>query len=264
MKKGLFIILLLAGCFSFSTMAQFKIGGKKIDVGKAAQAASDVATAVTLTDADIAKICSEYMEWMDEHNPIPDQSSEYAQRLKKLTGHITDVDGMKVNFAVYEVIDINAFASGDGSIRVFAGLMDVMDDAELMAIIGHEIGHIVNTDVKDAMKNAYLRSAAVNAAGSVSATAAKLGDSEFAAIAESLAGAQFSQKQENQADDYAFNFCIKNNVDPYGMSNALNKFVELFNSGGEKSDKIAQLFSTHPDSEKRAARMKEKADKYTK
>ena len=52
--------------------------------------------------------------------------------------------------------DVNAFACGDGSIRVFSSLMDLMDDDQLMAIIGHEIGHVVHADVKHAMKNAYL------------------------------------------------------------------------------------------------------------
>lgn len=37
--------------------------------------------------------------------------------------------------------------------------MDVMTDEEVMAVVGHEIGHVVHTDSKDAMKNAYLRSA---------------------------------------------------------------------------------------------------------
>lgn len=263
MKVKIILTMLLLGGFIATTNAQIKIGGKKINVGKAVQATTDAAKALTLSDADIARISKEYMVWMDEHNPLTAPDSEYGKRLQKLTGHITEVDGMKVNFGVYEVIDVNAFACGDGSIRICAGLMDVMTDDEVMAVIGHEIGHVVHTDVKDAMKNAYLRSAAKNAAGAVSETVSKLGDSELGALAEALAGAQFSQKQENQADDYAFEFCIKNNIDPYAMSKALAKLVEMYEAGGEKASKIQQMFSTHPDSEKRSKRMKEKADKYT-
>lgn len=32
---------------------------------------------------------------------------------------------------------------------------------------------------------------------------------ELGAMAEALAGAQFSQKQENEADDYGVEFCVK-------------------------------------------------------
>lgn len=260
--KNIFAILLLCG-FTLSASAQIRLGNKKINTAKVVQATTDAAKAVTLSDADIANLSSEYMEWMDKNNPLAASDSEYGQRLEKLTGHITEVEGMKVNFGVYEVVDVNAFACGDGSIRVCAGLMDVMTDDEVMAVIGHEIGHVVNTDVKDAMKNAYLRSAGKNAVGAFSETAAKLGDSEFGAIAEALAGAQFSQKQENEADDYAFKFSLENNIDPYAMANSLTKLVEMYESGGEKASKMQQMFSTHPDSAKRAKRMKEKADQYT-
>jgi len=264
MKTRIIFAMLLICGLATTTNAQIKIGGKKINVDKAVQAGSDVAKAVTLSDADVIRICGEYMVWMDAHNPLTAPDTEYGKRLEKMVGHISEVgNGIKVNFGVYEVIDVNAFACGDGSIRICAGLMEVMTDDEVMAVIGHEIGHLVNTDVKDAWKNAYLRSAAANAAGAVSSTASKLSDSDFGAMAQAFAGAQFSQKQEYQADDHAFKFCLENNVDPYAMANALNKLVEMYNAGGEKSSKIQQMFSTHPDSEKRAIRMTEKADKYT-
>ena len=35
--------------------------------------------------------------------------------------------------------------------------MKIMDDDEVFAVIGHEIGHVVHSDSKDAMKNAYLK-----------------------------------------------------------------------------------------------------------
>lgn len=173
------------------------------------------------------------------------------------------MDGLKVNFGVYEVIDVNAFACGDGSVRICAGQMDIMTDDEVMAVVGHEIGHVIHTDSKDAMKNAYLRSAVKNAAGAASSTVSKLSDSELGAMAEALAGAQYSQKQETEADDYGFEFCIKNNLDPYAMYNALNKLLEL-SAEAPKESKFQKMFSSHPDTAKRVARAKEKADEYMK
>lgn len=261
MRNLLLTVAIIAGV-SMSGSAQIKIGGKKIDTKKIVSAASDVASAITLSDADIASMSREYIEWMDANNEVAGPGTEMGDRLAKLTDNI-QINGMKLNFKVYNVIDVNAFACGDGSIRVCGGLMEVMDDAEVLAVIGHEIGHVVNTDVKDAMKTAYLRSAARNAAGSAGGVVQKLTDSELGELAEALAGAQFSQKQENAADDYAFEFCTKNDIDPYAMSNALSKLVELSGSGGAKASAVQRMFSTHPDSEKRAKRMKEKADKYT-
>ena len=161
------------------------------------------------------------------------------------------------------MIDVNAFACGDGSVRVCGGLMKIMDDNEVLAVIGHEIGHVLYTDSKDAMKQAYLTSASKNAVGAANNTVAKLTDSQLGSLAETLASAQYSQKQENAADDYGFEFSIANGIDPYSMYNSLNKLLEL-SVEAPKSSKFRQLFSSHPETQKRVKRMKEKADEYTK
>lgn len=250
--------LLLCAMWPADAAAQLKIGGRKLNTGKLLEAGKDVAKAVTLSDKDIAQLSREAVEWMDANNPIADETTEYGARLKRLTEGITEINGLPLNFKVYHVVDVNAFACGDGSIRVFSALMD---DDELMAIIGHEIGHVVHADVKHAMKNAYLSSAARNAAGAAEgSTLAKLSDSQLGEVVTAFTGAQFSQKQEYEADEYGFEFSVKNGFSPYGMGNSLNKLVEL--SKGAKSSTVQKMFSSHPDSEKRAARMKEKADAY--
>lgn len=247
-------VLVMMGMFTVS--AQSKLGSK----AKLLKAGSDLVSAVTLSDSDIIRLSREAVEWMDANNQVADESDEYGARLKRLTENITEANGLPLNFKVYLVTDINAFACGDGSIRVFSSLMDIMDDDELMGIIGHEIGHVVNTDVKDAMKNAYLTSAALNAAGAAGGAAEKLTESQAGELVSAFSGAKFSQKQENEADDYGFKFAIDNGHSPYSMANSLQRLVEL--SNGEKASRVQQMFSSHPDSEKRSARMKEKADKY--
>lgn len=154
MKKILIwgLVLLASAVGTGSASAQLRIGGRKINTSKLLSAGKDVAQAVTLSDKDIADLSREAVTWMDENNPVAPDSSEYVQRLKRLTEGITDADGLPLNFKVYLVTDVNAFACGDGSIRVFSSLMDLMDDDQLMAIIGHEIGHVVHADVKHAMK----------------------------------------------------------------------------------------------------------------
>lgn len=259
--KGILLACLLVAFCATGVFAQIKIGNRSLDTKKMLGAASDVAKAVTLSDKDIAEMSRESVEWMDKNNQVSAPESEYSQRLGRITGKFGEVNGLKLNFKVYEVTDVNAFACGDGSIRVFSALMDMMTDDELAAVIGHEIGHVVHTDVKDAMKNAYLTSAALNAAGATDGVVAKLSDSEVGKLVEAFTGAKFSQKQEYEADDYAFDFCVKNGFDPYAMSNALKKLVEL--SNGEKASTVQKMFSSHPDSAKRAERMKEKADAHS-
>lgn len=258
MKKQIALLtLLLLSLNSFEAAAQFK------KIGKVLQAGKDAVQAITLSDADLIKISKEYMVWMDSINKLTKPDSEYGQRLERLTGNIKEVDGLQVNFGVYEVADVNAFACGDGSVRICAGLMDAMTDEEVMAVVGHEIGHVIHTDSKDAMKNAYIRSAVKNAAGIISEKLAKLTESQLGTIADNLSSAQFSQKQENEADDYGVEFCVKNNIDPYAMFKALTKLEEL-SAGAPKASYLQKMFSSHPDTMKRIERAKAKAATYAK
>ena len=70
----------------------------------------------------------------------------------------------------------------------------------------------------------------------------------------------FHKNKKLKPNEYGFEFCIKHGFDPYGMANALEKLNNL--SEGQKASKFQQMFSSHPDSAKRASRMKEKADAY--
>ena len=169
--------------------------------------------------------------------------------------------GLTLNFKVYQRDEVNAFACGDGSVRIYSGLMDVMTNDELVAIIGHEIGHVARNDAKNALKNAYLKSAAESAAGSVSkGVAAQLSQSQLMELTHALASAQYSQQQEYAADEYGFEFCVRQGIDPYAMYNALTKLSQLSTKPGAHTSTLLQAFSTHPDSGKRAEKMKAKAD----
>ena len=162
--RTILLSMVLVAGVSLNVSAQFKIGGKSINTKKLVNAASDAAKAVTLSDEDVAAMAREYIQWMDTHNEIAGPETAMGQRLANLTKDIK-VEGLDLNFKVYNVIDVNAFACGDGSVRVCGGLMKIMDDNEVLAVIGHEIGHVLHTDSKDAMKQAYLTSASKNAVG---------------------------------------------------------------------------------------------------
>ena len=233
------------------------LGGVNWNDQALASAAGKAATAMSISDEQIVELSKQSIAELDKQNTI--ENGTYTARLKKLMSGISTVDGLALNFKVYKTSEINAFACGDGSIRVYTGLMDVMTDDELMAIIGHEIGHVVHQDTKNALVKAYMTSAAadlIGAAGSVGAVAQGLAGN----IAEAFIGAQFSQKQEYAADDYGFKFAINAGRSPYSMCNALEKLVNL--SQGSQASAVAQMFSSHPDSAKRAARIKSKADAY--
>lgn len=157
------------------------------------------------------------------------------------------------------MIDVNAFACPDGSVRVFTSLMDIMTDDELMGVIGHEIGHVLKHHSKNALKQQLLTEAALDAAGAASGKIAKLTDSQLGAISESLVNAKFSQKQEAEADECGYDFLVANGLNPWGMAMAFEKLSG--SEGNAKSSSIQKMFSSHPDTQKRIKKMSERAQK---
>ncbi|WP_247233471.1 M48 family metallopeptidase [Telluribacter sp. SYSU D00476] len=222
----------------------------------AAQAGVDAITSFTLTNAQVAQYSRQAVQQMDAQNPVAGPNDPYTKRLNRIVGRHRTVSGIPINYKVYLVPEVNAFATADGSVRVFKGLMDIMTDQEILAIIGHEIGHVVNKDSHDAMKSALRRSAVRHAVASQGGTLGELSRSQIGGVADYMLGASFSRKQETEADDYSYEFLKKNG---YSVLPLATSFEKLSKAGGGKG--VPQFLSTHPDSKTRAARIRDRARK---
>lgn len=246
-----FVLLCLAGVSP--AMAQFNLK-------KAVSGGLKAVKAVTLTDKQMTEYVKEYIDWMDKHNEVCADDSPYTIRLKKLTEGLTEADGIPLNFKVYNVIDVNAFACADGSVRVFSSLMDIMTDEELLGVIGHEIGHVAHRDSKDGFRTALLTSALKDGISSQGGKAAVLTESQLGELGEALVNARYSQKQEREADDYGYEFLKKAGKNPWAMALSFKKLKKMQEEAGvQNSNKLNQLFSTHPDLDMRIRRMEERA-----
>lgn len=154
------------------------------------------------------------------------------------------------------MIDVNAFACADGSVRVFSSLMDIMTDDELLGVIGHEVGHIAHHDSKKAFRTALLTSALRDGISSSGGKVAALTDSQLGDLGEALANATYSQKQERDADDYGYEFLKRSGKNPWAMALSFKQLKKMQEEAGVKKDsKINQLLSTHPDLDTRIKRM---------
>lgn len=229
--------------------------------GKALQGAVKAGQALTITDAQMAKYVKESVDYMDTQNKVADEKSPYTIRLKKLTEGVTDADGIPLNFKVYEVSDINAFACPDGSVRVFSSLMDIMNDDELMGIIGHEIGHVMKHHSKNAYRTQLLTDAAKDGLSATGGTIGKLSDSTLGSLASSLVNAKYSQKQENEADNCGYDFLVAHGKNPWGMVMAFEKFQQMENGSNANSNYMQKMFSSHPDTQSRIKKMTKRCQK---
>lgn len=247
-----FLIALMCMCCTVPAYSQFNLK-------KAAQGAMKAAHAFTLTDEQMAAYVRESVDWMDKNNPVLPDGNPYVERLKKLTAGITDADGIPLNFKVYNVVGVNAFACPDGSVRVFAAIMDMMNDDELIGIIGHEIGHVMKRHSKNAFKTQLLTGALKDAVASTGGVAAALTESQLGSLGESLINAKYSQKQENEADDCGYDFLVANGRNPWGMVMAFEKMQKM--EGDTSASYVQKMFSSHPETAKRIEKMTKRCTK---
>lgn len=238
-------------CAATVTNAQFNLK-------KAISAGAKTVQAATLSDEQVAAYAQEYIDWSDANNPVCTGDDPYAVRLAKITETFDNTAGLDIK--AYRVTDVNAFACANGSIRVFAGLMDIMSDEEILGVIGHEIGHFMNKDSKAGFQRALLSSALREGIGATGGTAAKLSDSQMGDLSQALVTATYSQKQEYAADNYGYDFLKSHGVNPWAMALSFEKLKKMEEEmGGDKTSKVQQLFSTHPDIVARTAAMASRA-----
>ncbi len=251
MKKIIFLLVFLTGSSAF---AQFKINTKTIGAGvKAVKAA-------TLSDAEVISYAAQYIKWIDEHNPVAPKNHPLAIRLENIRKKFKNSTAFNWNkVKVLLVKDVNAFACADSSVRVLAGLMQIMTDDEVVAVMTHEMGHVANHDSKDAFRTALLTSALKEGVSSQGGVTAALSDSQLGDLGEAVANSSFSRKQESKADEYGYELLKANNINPYYMANAFGVLLKLQKESGGSSG--PKLLSTHPDMEKRVKTAAEKAEK---
>lgn len=252
MKKvllGTLCLFMMASCSSM----------KVVDQNAALNAGTAALQALTISDSQIAQLCTEYMVEMDGQNTIAPTSSDYHQRLKRIMARFKNISNLNLNYKVYQSNVVNAFASGDGSVRVYTGLMDIMNDDELFAVIGHELGHLVNKDVRDAYRAAYLVVAARYGIAAYSQTAGALSTGFLGDLGQQLATSAYSRKQETEADEASFQFCVASGVDPFAMYHALNVLIRVGGDTGQQGT-LTEMFSSHPDTQKRATHIKQVAE----
>lgn len=225
-----------------------RLGGGNSDRGLAVSAGVDAVRGLTLTDAQLAELGAQAAQAFDRENRVAPASHPQAQRLARLTAGHQGEHGLALNFKVYLDDTLNAFALPDGSIRFYAGLMELMSDDELRFVIGHEIAHVHQGHAKGRFRTAYLAQAARKGVASQGNTAGALAASDLGGVLEELFKAQYSQRNELAADAEGLAFLRRHGHTEAAAVSALQK---LAGHGGRGAD----AFSSHPDADRRAQRM---------
>jgi len=154
----------------------------------------------------------------------------------------------------------NAFACPGGIIFVSSALMALMDDeAQLAAVLSHEVAHVSHKHALESLKRAKL----MQGVGQVSAASMK-GD-EGKKVQAMIGGLQtilfdkgLDKNMEYEADAASLEISYRTGYDPLGMERVLRKLKQKQKGAKEKGS----WFSTHPPLKKRIDKVKKKGRNY--
>ena len=145
----------------------------------------------------------------------------------------------------------NAWALPGGKIVLNRGLLtELGSEAELAAVLGHEITHAAAKHTARSMSRGMLLQGAMMASviatqGSDYAQLAQLG----AGLGAQLVTQKYGRDAEREADYYGMQYMSRAGYDPQGAVELQKTFVKL--SEGRQQDWLSGLFSSHPPSQER-------------
>ena len=150
-------------------------------------------------------------------------------------------------FGVIDSTDVNAFATPGGYVLVTRGLYQLLDsDAEVAAVLGHEISHIVQRDHYNVIRKQEMASTGKNIAMRQVNTGGGIAGSYARDFVEKNGAAimltSLDRGAEYRSDEAAQIYLARSGYNPLALYSVLQKMTSL----GTQSSRMAQLFKTHP------------------
>jgi predicted Zn-dependent protease len=170
---------------------------------------------------------------------------------KKMAAH-THRANMPYSFRAVNATYVNAYAFPGGSIAVTRGILLSLDnEAELAALLGHELGHVNARHTAQQMSKGVLTQAVV---GGISVLAGTQGGmygqlaSQLGTISAGALLASYSRDNEREADALGMRYMVRTG---YGSQGFIGLMDLLQSLGKHKPNAIELMFATHPMSEER-------------
>ena len=176
--------------------------------------------------------------------------TEYVAGVGNRLANVSDRD-LPYEFVVLNNSVPNAWALPGGKIAINRGLLtELNSEAELAAVLGHEIVHAAARHSAKRMERSTLLQSVIVA------TAVVTNDSDYGGLAVGGAGIgaqllnqSYGRGDELESDKYGMLYMSRAGYDPQGAVELQKTFVRL--SEGKAENWLAGLFASHPPSEER-------------
>lgn len=186
----------------------------------------------------------------------PDSALQaYVSGLGQRMAAVSERPNLPWTFTVVDDPVVNAFALPGGFIYLTRGILAHFDsEAELAAVLGHEIGHVTARHSVNQMSQAQLAQLGL---GLGSVFVPELRPFEDAAGAGlQLLFLKFGRDDERQADDLGYRYMTRLGYDPGEMVDVFRMLGRASSDGG--GERVPTWLSTHPDPENREGRIRDR------
>lgn len=184
-------------------------------------------------------------EYDDQH--LKEYVTSVGMRLAKVSHR----SNLAYTFKVVNDSSPNAFAMPGGNVAITRGLLVALEnEAQLAAVLGHELGHVtarhsVQNLQRGILMNMGLQVLSVSSSGTSYGGVAR----QAGQIAGSILDSSYSRDQEREADRLGIDYMVKAQYSPKGAVE-LQEFLAKKSGEGEASW-MQGLFRTHPFSRER-------------
>lgn len=192
-------------------------------------------------------------QFSSDYGTVQDRElNEYINRTGKKIAANTHRPHMPYSFRAVNATYINAYAFPGGSIALTRGILLSLDnEAELAALLSHELGHVNARHTAEQMSKGMLVQTLV---GGISVLAGTKGAgygqlaSQLGMIGAGALLASYSRDNEREADALGMQYMVRTGYGPKGMVGLMDLLRSL---GKRKPSAIELMFATHPMSDER-------------
>jgi beta-barrel assembly-enhancing protease len=151
-------------------------------------------------------------------------------------------------FIVLDTDGVNAFASPGGFVHITRGALGLINnEAELAAVLGHEIAHVTRKHTINAIRNNNAVKLGTDQAGGRAALIAAAAGAVYDNIIENA----YDRGDELDADKVSVELTQKAGYKPSTLGDFLNRLAERNNSQKERNG----LFASHPETKDRVTKI---------
>ena len=250
MKKLVLGVVFLALCSP--VYAQF---GGMLDKAQQAKKAKDSLDSLNITEEEEIKLGADVsLKVRTRFGVVQDAAvHQYVTLLGMAIAEQTERPKLPWQFIVLDTDGVNAFASPGGFVHITRGALGLIkNEAELAAVLGHEIGHVAHKHTVDAIRKA-------NAQKLLSeATLANRGPflDRLANLAyDMVLEGKFDRGDELDADKYSVSMTQKIGYSSGTLGDFLTRLAERNKDQPERNG----LFASHPETKERIEKIRQMA-----